>query len=275
VRRASGYGGDKAASPFWVGRPHVHILQFTGQRATAKVNEDQYGEEFGLVLAGVANAPSGFGRAQLPKNLRTLNDYAVYVNSAATLWVWARNGLNRVESSPAEGQRARLIDEHEVQGDLLNLGHIMHRRLYQESRWNKASTRSVLRAQADVLELEGAMRDAAHFGEIRDLLAEGWEQMGVPPLREGISRLLAIQHAGAQITEAESQAQWQTLIAVIFGLTAVPPLANEVLRPIWSIYCLARPQDDAEFQLLLVGVSLVVVLAVLATVMVVLRVRKR
>ena len=52
-------------------------------------------------------------------------------------------------------------------------------------------------------------------------------------------------------------------ISILFGLIAVPRIAEEVLKPLWKVLALPRPKVDEDFSLLLIGISLSMVAVVI------------
>lgn len=254
--------GDRLQLPrdaFWTGRPHIHIVRHSDQRYTASQNERVHGAAYARILAEIPEVPDNIARQFLPKNMRPLGDYALYTNGATILWVWARTGLDREQQLPwSANNPGQFVDEHEIQAELLEYGHIVHRRLAAEAR-DAVETDSILRAQERLLEWEGAMREAGHYGEIREFLSEAWGLTGVDQLRDRITRNLQIQQTRTTLRDAAREARWEQAITVLFGLLAVPSLANEVLRPFWLFLHLPRPAAAETFTLTLLLVALVII----------------
>ena len=99
------------------------------------------------------------------------------------------------------------------------------------------------------------MMVASHFGEIMDLLNHGWSEYEIPELREQIDDALRLREAETSASEARTTARVGNLLTVLFGLLAIPPLAEQVVQPLWVWLNLPRPVDEAAFQMLANGVS--------------------
>jgi len=235
--------------PRWVARPHIHLIRHVGQEESASANEARYRDAFGWILARTAGHPRELGRRFLPKSGRAFEDFSAYINSAASLWVQAGQGLKRVKKEDADPNRGEFIYENQVKTELLDYGYILARWLSDRVSNSSYSSDAVLSLRRTLAKLEAEMNDVSRFGELKDFLLAGWEAMGVGRIRESIVKTLAIAEAEAALSAARRESRWRTGLSVLFGVAVVPRLAADVLQPLCRVLGLSIPQD-ANAQLL-------------------------
>lgn len=244
----------------WVGRPHVHLIGFEGQQAGARANEEVLGGDLGWIMARHSGDDPSEGKAHLPASLRPFDDYGVYISEALTLWVQSKLSIERSVRAPGQQRKlSEIIYEQQATAEMVDYGYMVHRRFATRASSMEASTPQLLAAQADLIELEGAMGDVGRFDEVRNLLRRAWETMGVPRLREQATRGLEVRHAEAAILEADRVQRWATALAVVLGIGVVPTVSNDMLQPVWKWLCLPTPTDpSSQTVMFLVGGSAVV-----------------
>lgn len=218
---------------FWTGRPHVHIVRFRGQCNTASANEAHHGADFGRILCRAAGLDDAEARSFLPKDARMFEDFGAYVSSAASLWVWSKNGLSE-QKAFMDANRGNLIYERQVLAELLEYGYMLHRRLYQRVE-TFATTAEVIAARKEILRLRRVMREASHSGEIRSLLDNGWSAMGLPELISDIKSGLELRALETTSMENLRTVRVGWALTTVFGFVAVPALAEQLVKPIWKL----------------------------------------
>src|SRR5436309_12294929 len=118
---------------YWSGSPHVHLLEFSNQSASAAENERQHAEAFKWILARTPPRGSDTLRVELPRNTRAFNDYGVYINEATVLWVYAAHSNYEVSGTGTEDDPlSHPTHHHQVKGDLLEYAPILYRSLLHE-----------------------------------------------------------------------------------------------------------------------------------------------
>jgi hypothetical protein len=75
----------------------------------------------------------------------------------------------------------------------------------------------------------------SHSGEIRRLLDAGWKELGLPILAQEIEEALSLRESEMRSLDALRATRVGWVIATVFGLVAVPGLADQVVIPIWHI----------------------------------------
>lgn len=246
---------------YWEGRPHIHILRHDDQMETATENEERHRESFGWILSRVSNNKPEDSARYLPSNARSFNDYAAYITRQATLWVWAKRGV-KAQEEWVDANRGHLIYEHQAHAEMLEYGYMLHRSL-AESAATVRSSKEVLRLRANLSELKSRMRQSSHYGEVAELLERGWETMGVQSLREDIAEALAIRQTETQMIESSTTERIGRVLTIVFGLVAVPPIASDVIQPIWELLRLWRPTDPAAAKLFMVFVAFMLALIII------------
>ena len=150
-------------------------------------------------MGGTYTEAKNLGRKYLPQNARDFDDYGVYIAEQGTLWVWSLKGLRQANEFEV-ANRGHLIYFHQSICDLLEYGHMLHRRLFQLV-GNPQSIDASLKAREDLVKLEIAMSEASGYGEINSWLYQGWNDMRVNRLRAAISDMIAIKQTEASTHE--------------------------------------------------------------------------
>lgn len=257
--------GQRAPSElgnYWVARPHIHITRQQGQMESAKENEEKFRAAYGSIMGRIVGQSADMGSRYLPADARHSEDYGAYIAAQGTLWVWSQSG-RRQEEPWALPNDSHLVYENQPKGELLDYGYMLHRRV-AATVGRLGSSGQVLRAQQDLVELKMAMNEASVFGEIRELLINGWHNMGVHQLQELIAESLSIRRAQEAAAEEQRAVAWGVILTIAFGILAVPMLATEVIERVWGLLGIWRPSDSNAAKLLFIGVALVLVMIVLS-----------
>jgi hypothetical protein len=75
-------------------------------------------------------------------------------------------------------------------------------------------------------------------------------------LKRRIKEGLSIREAETRLAERRVTEKIRRNLTILFGLFAVPTLANNVLLPLWELLGFYRPSSDAAFLTLLNATSL-------------------
>ena len=245
---------------FWSGRPHVHIIRFQGQQETASDNNNKHADAFYSILARTPSLVR-----PLPKNLRLFQDYSAFVGPTASLWVWSKQGLKQ-EADRRDPNRGNFIYERQMLMELLEYGYMLHRGLYHRVA-TLQSTEQVMDIRRYLLELRLHMRESSHSGEIRELLEAGWKALGLPTLIKEANISLELREAEMRSVDTTRATQVGWAIAIIFGIVAIPGLADQVVTPAWHILKLHSPADADKMKLLAAGIATGFILILLTIVL--------
>jgi hypothetical protein len=249
---------------YWSGRPHVHLLRFAGQAETAVENERAFADDLGSIVARNHFKRPGEGREHLPASSRPLGDFGAYLSLGGTLWVHTRRSLREYGDVPwADRNRGHLVYEHQVKAELLEYGYALHRRIADRALSTGDDMGLALTAERDLAAFEWAFHDVGRFGEIRDLLKQGWNAMGVPVIRDRITEVLRVRQAEISHRDSVRANRRTAFLAILAGLLAVPPLADAVVKPLWRLFGLPLPSNPDSASLLHVGVAFGLVIAVI------------
>lgn len=245
----------------WAGRPHVHLIRFDEQGKTSEENEKVFRNEFGWILAGAWDGCKQLGAQYLPKNLRRFDDFGIYITSAGSLFAWAQKGYaqNKKNSAINHGP---MVYQHQATAEMLEYGYILHRKLLDQSN-SCFGSEEMIRTRRELAQLRQHMTSASHFGEVLDLLQAGWIAMGVQDLQQHISEALAIGESESTLIETRTSERINRLLAVIFGLIAVPQVTNDLVAPIWTYLHLWIPKNPSLAKLLMTGVAVSAVAAMI------------
>ena len=125
---------------------------------------------------------------------------------------------------------------------MLDYGFSLHQRML-ELVSNLNTFDEALNAKQTLVNLETEMHQLSPYGEISDLLRQGWNSMGVDRLRVAISEIIALKQIQASTTEERRNFKWQTALTILFGTLAIPELARSIIKPLWEVSKLPRFQD--------------------------------
>jgi hypothetical protein len=252
---------------FWSGRPHIHLVRFRNQCKSASDNEVHHGSDFGRILSRVHNLGEAEARHCLPKNARLFQDYGAYVTSASSLWVWSIDGLSGQEPW-MDPNRGNLIYERQVLAELLEYGYMLHRSLYHRiEKFN--TTAEVTSVRREIVQLQRKMREASHSDEIRELLENGWNELGLAYLISEINAGLRLRESETRSIEALRSTRVGWALTVVFGFVAVPALADQVIQPIWKLTPFRQFTDASLEKVISDGIAvLIVILALWVTLLV-------
>jgi hypothetical protein len=253
---------------FWSGRPHIHLIRFQNQQETASENKVMHAD----ILASILTRTPGLANA-LPEDLRLFEDYSVFVAATASLCVWSLRGLEQ-ESNRKDLNRGNFIYERQVLMELLEYGYMLHRGLYHRVE-ELQSTDQVMSVKRFVLRLRLRMREVSHSGEIRDLLDSGWSALGLPTLVSEIDDALALREAEMRSVDTMRATRVGWAIATVFGIVAIPALADQIIIPAWHVLKLHAVADSDKMKLLAGGIATVCVLAILSIALWALSMRNR
>lgn len=243
---------------YWIGRPHIHLVQHSNQLESSSSNEESNKKFFGRILARVPAADGDFS-IYLPSDSRGFEDYAAYITLAATLWVWSKSGLEN-QRQWMELNRGNLIHEHQVQVELLEYGFILYKSLIEKSNTLKEYP-DILAIRRDLTELKSKMLETTPYGEVRDLLSKGWEQMNLEAMQSQISENLSILESEIKFIESKQGDSFRVFLTV-FGSIASASFAKSVVSPFWKALSLWLPSNENWAELFLVGISAILVILI-------------
>lgn len=238
----------------WVGRRHIHLIRFEDQANTASENEKLHGDEFGWILSGTRVNNQSSPKRYLPKNSRHFEDYGAYISSTGALWVWAGESL-KIHPDYAEANHAPLVYEHQAVTELLDYTHILYRALWERA-VGEGGIDEVLRARRNLALLKKQINETSLSGEIQDLIQDGLAEFDVPRIEAAITESLAIRETEESLAEGRRSDRVGRVLTVLFGIIAVPPIANDVLSPLWDYLKLWRPADANLSKLYLIAVAI-------------------
>jgi hypothetical protein len=232
---------------YWILRPHIYILRHTSQMHDASRNEQINKDDFGRIIARVSSGGRNFSEF-LPPSSRPFNDYACYITFPLTLWVWSKKAVVDQQEFIET-----LIYENQVKVELLEYGFMLHKSLLDKlDKFEKYS--EILATRRDLSILKSKMFETTPYGEIRDLLTQGWEQMGLNLVRDQISENLSILESEIKFVDSEKSDRFKIFITV-FSLIASASLAKSVVSPLWIALNLWIPADKNWSELFLAGIS--------------------
>jgi hypothetical protein len=170
----------------------------------------------------------------LGKNFRTFsNDYALYMNTALTLLIYSKKGINTVLKHKDQS-RDDLIFEKQVQIEPLNYLYMCHKRLAERSSSISIPRKSILKEHLYLLSLEEATK-VSKYGEINEFYDYTANELDWKKIRDLSKKNLEIRSEFAKQERDNSFKKLGLFISIIFGLSGITPFANNVITPIFQI----------------------------------------
>ncbi len=256
--------GDKKISElgnYWASKPHIHILDHTNQQNNSIKNEKKNGIFFGQIISRVKSNDKKAGLKFLPKSSRPFDDYSAYISSHATLWVWSTEGRKRTTNTDIF-TTDKLIFQNQFLAELLDYGFILHKK-YLELVKEMKNYRQVIALRKHILDLEIKMNESSRYGEIKDLLEDGWEKLHINKYKQLIKRTLNIHEDKFKIIEIRRFNKLNILLTIAFGLFAIPELSNHIIEPIWNLLKFPILKNSDGMKLTYIGISTVLITAII------------
>jgi hypothetical protein len=244
---------------YWQGRPHVHILNCEDQAETATENEVTHRESLNQIFLSTSAKAGRNAVDALPPNTRLFDDYGAYIAPQAIVWIWAKQGIDR-ERKWQDRNRGHLIYPNQACAEMLEYGYMVHRSLLESIR-SASTSQNVNEIRSAALDLRSRLRQSSHFGEVAKLLNNGWRAMGLDELRKDIAEGLAIRESETRSYEANAAESISRTLTVVFGMIAVPTLADEVVAPLWDLLGMWRPTNPNTAKLLMIIIASLPVIA--------------
>jgi len=116
----------------------------------------------------------------------------------------------------------------------------------------------LLATRRDLIELKSKMLETTPYGEVRDLLTKGWEQMNLEAIQGQISENLSILESEIKFLESKQGDNFRVFLTV-FGLIASASFAKSVVSPFWKALDLWLPSNENWAELFLVSISAMLV----------------
>ena len=246
---------------YWVGRPHIHLTRFDGQAPRSTETLQRCKPAFGQIIMRGTVDEQEIASDVVPADARRFEDYNALVAHHLTLWAWSLRGLEQ-QKPWADPNRGHLVYEHQAIAEMLDFGHITHRSMLERAA-SHSSIDSVLRDRLAASKLKLELSQSSPASEIRELLECTWDEMGVPGLQRLIDETLETRASQASLREARRSNLVGRRLTVLFGLIAVPPLADLVLRPLWDLLGWWAPAGVEGKSLFLMFVAVLIVAFVL------------
>lgn len=236
----------------WVGRPHIYLCDFSDQQETASLNEEINKNSFTKIVMQSFEFPEEIKNKFLPEDSRLFEDCSAYLGQALSLCVWSKKGIKQQEPWD-DGNRGHLIYEKQATMRLHDYVYILHRRLLNES-LNLEDYDQVISVRRELINLDQKISEVSAFGEIRELLKNGWSQMGLEGIKNRIDQALLLQQEEKSNNETRTFRKLGITLTVFFGLASIPTLANDILKPMWTWFNWPKPKGVLNFQILLLTI---------------------
>jgi hypothetical protein len=245
----------------WSSRPHIHLLRFADQADSARVNEDRHRSSLGCLLARVPRVSEG--AKFLVPSLRQFDDYGMYMNQAVRLWVYTPNALMPRVDAHADPNFDTVVYGQQAVAELLEYAYALHAKLVETARDPLGDPRTIANLRVLLAELSSSVDRHVHPGEIRDLLRQGYIQMGIPEMKEEVTSLLGAKNELLLYEQGQRSARWSTFLTFIFGLLAVPAVATDILTPLWRVAGWWKPPAEDVSKVFFISVAVTIVTSVL------------
>ena len=243
---------------YWVGRPYVHLVRYTGQAPTATENEQRHALAFAqLMMATTGQAQRDRVLAQLPEDMRTFEDANAYLTRSLGLFAWSGQGVAEHDETLAD--RNSYIIESQVKVEVAEHAHMLARALYDTAD-TAAEADRVFDLRARLLRLRSALEMPSPFGEVSDMIRQALTAFGFDTLTDGVQERLALREAVVTARDRRRDERSRRALTLLFGLVAAPALATAVVQPIWQAAGWPSPTSSALDPLVYTLISAVCIL---------------
>jgi hypothetical protein len=254
---------------YWAARIHTHLFKHENQQVTPSENERANGWAFGSILAGMYPHARHLGRKQLPKNLRQLDDYGLYLGLSGSLWVWS---ASEYSSSNDKERITRDYPTYEnmTKIELLEYAHMIKRRSLNLAAAH-GSQEDVLRARREVIEVGFRFAETARWGEIRELLSYGQQVYGEQVRDRVLTDTLSYRLTERNLAETRRVNRMLVTLTFVFGLISALELAEQVISPAWQLSGLWHPSESRIEVLFYNLVAIVTMVSILTSIYLIIR----
>jgi len=246
---------------YWFGRPHIYLCKFNGQQNISSKNENLYKEHFAHIMLRSSKFPSNIALEHLPTDSRYAEDYSAYIGITASLWVWSKMGLERTKEY-IDANRGHLIYEQQATIRLLEYSYLLYRKMYDKS-YDIRNIKDVINARKELISLEQYLEETSKFGEIRNLIQNGLNELGVQNIKNRIDELLKIKEFEVSNRDRRTAERIGRTITIIFGLIAIPTIANDILKPLWFLIDAPLPKTEDSIDLFFIGLTATMIAIIL------------
>jgi hypothetical protein len=122
------------------------------------------------------------------------------------------------------------------------------------------SSDEIAAVRFQILDLRRRMREASHAGEIRDLLNAGWKEMSLPELLQDIEVGLSMRENDRRANDTNRATRIGFALTIVFGLVAVPALAEQLISPLWNLSGLPTPVNPELAKLVSILIAFLIVI---------------
>lgn len=249
---------------FWRASPHIHLTNFSRQSTSAHENEHIHRDALLRILSRSARDTDRLRELSLPKNLRAFDDFGLYINEAMILWVHVSPQATphgKPTNAPEQFIYAPTTIQQEVVGEVIELGPMMYMSLLHELEDHTLRWDRILPIKETISRFERLLVvDAGAYGEIRNVIREGFEARALPQLRDLAEKAIELRERSSALVESRRFNTTGIILSIMVGIIGLPDLIDFLNRnitggtmPLWSS------------MMVILGVYLLVVLLVLRT----------
>jgi len=248
---------------FWTGRPHSIIYSYSEQQPNATEDEIRNASTYRKVL----NRSLQENRIDSSlNNLRTQNDYNLYINSSTSLCVWSKELYEKsINNETSYDYYATTL--------ILEYYYMLYTKLVSET-YNIQNTNDLFNTWTDINDIKADMMRVGHYGEFWNLLVTGWKEMGIDLLKEQIKNNLTFLESKTKITESNKTDFITIIITILVVILSTPPFADSVTKPIWAIFGFWKPINENHLQLFYVGITAIFIFLIIAILFLVIKKKK-
>lgn len=244
----------------WFGRPTIFLLKFDGQEDCSSDNSKKFASQFASLLARSKDATEAINQLIASKDLRLSEDFSFFAASSGFLVVWAGSGVERYKEI-SDRNRGELIYKNQALIELVAYGDMLHHRILNEC--DKSSEIAMVhKYRKDLVRFEVQRNHASSYGEVKDLLAESWNALGLSKMRHHLADAISIKEDELSLKENRNINYIGIFLAVLFGVVGAPGLAQGVTKPIWILLGFPRFSPPMFFDLCMTLMTIVLLVLI-------------
>lgn len=249
---------------YWTGRPYIHLVRHSEQKATASANLTRHADSFTSLLNRTASDLSRRNLFTVPSSPRSFEDVGIHMTSSAGLFAWS--GLAHKRHAHPPSARTLFVIEMQVNAEVTEHAYMLARSLLHAAD-SPANTDRVLDLRERLARLQLALDSPSRFGEVTDQVKSSLSAFGFDTLIERIDQRLALRHAQAELRERRRDNSSRTALTVALGLLAAPTLGTAFVGPLWRVLDLPLPSSSDASALIHTGVAFCIMFALVLIVL--------
>lgn len=218
------------SSGFWMGRPSICIIDYTGIPKTAGQIEKKYKVELGKILSRSTLVNENSAIEHIKNNIRCFDDVSIQFNSALQLYIYSQAGINN-RRYPVENY-FDMIMPWQIKSEYIDYVLITYRKIEAISTDPSATISDILklRKKLSLIDRMIDLQSYSHYGDVRKYIDQSLDMLQLDRLRSTIEKNIAIKSQTLEILSNRRNRGFVSLITIVFGIVGASGLSKDVVE---------------------------------------------